>query len=140
MIIVRKGNPEGIKSFNDLEQGRRSGHPEPVQLRLGALEHHGRLRLASNRASRPTRRWKRSRPVLEKTKAQPGSARDAFAAFSQGEGNVLLGYENEAIKATRRAKTSNSDPALDAADRNPDCGDQEGTGAGGRRFPQVPLV
>ena len=26
------------------DQGRRRGHPEPVQLRRGALEHHGRLR------------------------------------------------------------------------------------------------
>ena len=37
--------------------------------------------------------------MLEKTVAQPGSARDALAAFTQGEGDVLLGYENEAIKA-----------------------------------------
>ena len=37
--------------------------------------------------------------VLEKTLVQPGSARDALAAFTQGEGDVLLGYENEAIKA-----------------------------------------
>jgi sulfate transport system substrate-binding protein len=31
--------------------------------------------------------------------AQPGSGRDALAAFTQGEGDVLLSYENEAIKA-----------------------------------------
>ena len=37
--------------------------------------------------------------LLEKTVVQPGSARDALAAFTQGEGDVLLGYENEAIKA-----------------------------------------
>ena len=37
--------------------------------------------------------------VLEKTIVQPGSARDALAAFTQGEGDVLLAYENEAIKA-----------------------------------------
>src|SRR4029078_799982 len=37
--------------------------------------------------------------VLEKAVAQPGSARDALAAFTQGEGDVLLGYENEANKA-----------------------------------------
>ena len=39
------------------------------------------------------------RTVLEKTIVQPGSARDALAAFTQGEGDVLLAYENEAIKA-----------------------------------------
>jgi sulfate transport system substrate-binding protein len=37
--------------------------------------------------------------VLEKTVAQPGSGRDAFSAFAQGQGDVLLTYENEAIKA-----------------------------------------
>ena len=37
--------------------------------------------------------------LLEKTVTQPGSARDALATFTQGEGDVLLGYENEAIKA-----------------------------------------
>ncbi len=42
--------------------------------------------------------------VLEKTAAQPGSARDALAAFTQGEGDVLLGYENEAIKAEKEGE------------------------------------
>src|SRR6185503_10811709 len=37
--------------------------------------------------------------LLEKTVAQPGSARDALSAFTQGQGDVLLSYENEAIKA-----------------------------------------
>ena len=82
------------------DQGRRRGHPEPVQLRRGALEHHGRLRhRRSTRASPPTRRWTAVKTLLEKTVAQPGSARDALAAFTQGQGDVLLGYENEAIKA-----------------------------------------
>jgi sulfate transport system substrate-binding protein len=42
--------------------------------------------------------------VLEKTVAQPGSARDALAAFTQGEGDVLLSYENEAIKAEKEGE------------------------------------
>ncbi len=68
VITVRKGNPDGIKSFDDvLEQGRRRGHPEPVQLRRRALEHHGRLRhRRSTTASRPTRRWPRSRPCSKR--------------------------------------------------------------------------
>ena len=41
---------------------------------------------------------------LEKTVAQPGSGRDAFSAFSQGQGNVLLTYENEAIKAEKEGE------------------------------------
>src|SRR5882757_9221415 len=42
--------------------------------------------------------------VLEETTAQPGSGRDAFSAFSQGEGNVRLTYENEAIKAEKEGE------------------------------------
>ena len=82
------------------EQGRRRRHPEPVQLRLGPLEHHGRLRhRRSTQASRPTQALDAVKTVLEKTVAQPGSARDALSAFTQGQGDVLLSYENEAIKA-----------------------------------------
>ena len=45
--------------------------------------------------------------VLGKTAVQPGSGRDALAAFTQGEGDVLISYENEAIKPPRaRARTS----------------------------------
>ena len=45
VITVRKGNPEGIKTLRRrAQQGRRRRHPQPVQLRRGALEHHGRLR------------------------------------------------------------------------------------------------
>ena len=96
-----QGQPGGDQDpRRPADQGRRRGHPEPVQLRRRALEHHGRLRHRDQRgqvARRGARR--RSRPLLEKTVAQPGSARDALAAFTQGEGDVLLGYENEAIKA-----------------------------------------
>ena len=42
--------------------------------------------------------------MLEKAVAQPGSARDALAAFTQGQGDVLLGYENEAIKAEKEGE------------------------------------
>ena len=42
--------------------------------------------------------------MLEKTEAQPGSGRDALAAFTQGEGDVLLSYENEAIKAEKEGE------------------------------------
>ena len=43
----------------------------------------------------------RSRRCSEKTKAQPGSGREAMTAFTQGQGDVLLSYENEAIAAEK---------------------------------------
>ena len=79
--------------------------------------------------------------VLEKTKAQPGSGRDAFAAFSQGEGNVLLTYENEAIKAEKEGEeVEYVIPPSTLQIETPIAVTEEGAGAGGRRFPQVPLV
>ncbi len=39
--------------------------------------------------------------VLSKTQVQPASGRDALTAFTQGQGDVLLSYENEAIKAEK---------------------------------------
>jgi sulfate/thiosulfate transport system substrate-binding protein len=42
--------------------------------------------------------------VLEKTQAQPGSGSDALTAFTQGQGDVLLSYENEAIKAQKEGE------------------------------------
>ena len=79
--------------------------------------------------------------VLEKTVAQPGSGRDAFSAFSQGQGNVLLTYENEAIKAEKEGEdVEYVIPLGDAPDRNPDRGHRESGGARRGRFPQVPLV
>ena len=54
---------------------------------------------AATRASPRQQALDAVKTVLDKTVVQPGSARDALAAFTQGEGDVLLGYENEAIKA-----------------------------------------
>jgi sulfate transport system substrate-binding protein len=42
--------------------------------------------------------------VLSKTEAQPGSGADALTAFTQGQGDVLLSYENEAIKAQKEGE------------------------------------
>jgi sulfate/thiosulfate transport system substrate-binding protein len=100
VIMTRKGNPEGIESFDDLlSKDVDVITPNPfssgsarwnIMALYGSELHQGKSEteaLASVKA------------LLEKTVVQPGSARDALAAFTQGEGDVLLGYENEAIKA-----------------------------------------
>ena len=57
-----------------------------------------------NEGKSPDQALEAVKTLLEKTVAQPGSARDALAAFTQGEGDVLLGYENEAIKAEKEGE------------------------------------
>jgi sulfate/thiosulfate-binding protein len=100
VMTVRKGNPEGLKSLDDLlTEDVEIITPNPfssgaarwnIMAVYGSQIHEGKS---------PAEALAAVKTVLEKTTVQPGSARDALAAFTQGQGDVLLGYENEAIKA-----------------------------------------
>src|SRR3954451_19525188 len=100
VILTRKGNPEGIKSFKDIEdKGVDVVTPNPFSsgsARWNIMAVYGS---ALEEGDSPEQALAAVKTVLEQTVAQPGSGRDAFSAFSQGEGDVLLSYENEAIKA-----------------------------------------
>jgi sulfate/thiosulfate-binding protein len=100
VMTVRKGNPEGLESLDDLlTKDVEIVTPNPfssgaarwnIMAIYGSQLHGGKS---------PQQALEAVKTVLDKTVVQPGSARDALAAFTQGEGDVLLGYENEAIKA-----------------------------------------
>jgi sulfate/thiosulfate transport system substrate-binding protein len=100
VISVRKGNPEGIKTLDDvLSKDVDVVTPNPFSsgaARWNIMAVYGTL---INEGKSPDEALAGVKTLLEKTVAQPGSARDALAAFTQGQGDVLLGYENEAIKA-----------------------------------------
>jgi sulfate/thiosulfate-binding protein len=100
VISVRNGNPEGIKSLDDvLSKDVDVVTPNPFSsgaARWNIMAVYGTL---INEGKSPNQALAGVKTLLEKTVAQPGSARDALATFTQGEGDVLLGYENEAIKA-----------------------------------------
>jgi sulfate/thiosulfate transport system substrate-binding protein len=100
VLVVRKGNPKGIHSFDDL-QTKDVGIVTPNPFSSGAARWNIMAIYGTeiNEGKSPAQALEAVKTVLEKTEAQPGSARDALAAFTQGEGDVLLGYENEAIKA-----------------------------------------
>jgi sulfate/thiosulfate-binding protein len=105
VILVRKGNPEGIKSFKDIEEKEVDVvTPNPFSsgsARWNIMAVYGS---AIEEGDSPAKALEAVKSVLEKTVAQPGSGRDAFSAFSQGEGDVLLTYENEAIKAEKEGE------------------------------------
>jgi sulfate/thiosulfate-binding protein len=105
VILVRKGNPEGIKSFKDIETKEVDVvTPNPFSsgsARWNIMAVYGS---ALEEGDSPSQALEAVKTVLEKTVAQPGSGRDAFAAFSQGQGDVLLTYENEAIKAEKEGE------------------------------------
>jgi len=100
VITVRKGNPDGIKTLDDvLNKDVDVVTPNPFSsgaARWNIMAVYGN---AINQGKSPDEALADVKTLLEKAVVQPGSARDALAAFTQGEGDVLLGYENEAIKA-----------------------------------------
>jgi sulfate/thiosulfate-binding protein len=106
VILVQKGNPLGIKSFKDLETNDEAEIVTPNPFSSGSARWNimAVYGAALEEGQSPDQALEAVKTVLEKTVAQPGSGRDAFSAFSQGEGNVLLTYENEAIKAEKEGE------------------------------------
>jgi sulfate/thiosulfate transport system substrate-binding protein len=105
VITVRKGNPKGIHSLDDvLSKDVEVVTPNPFSsgaARWNIMAVYGTL---INEGKSADQALEGVKTLLEKTVAQPGSARDALAAFTQGQGDVLLGYENEAIKAEKEGE------------------------------------
>jgi sulfate transport system substrate-binding protein len=100
VMVVRTGNPEGLKNLDDLQSKDVDViTPNPFSsgsARWNIMAVYGN---AIEAGKSPDQALEEVRTVLEKTVAQPGSGRDALSAFTQGQGDVLLSYENEAIKA-----------------------------------------
>ncbi len=102
VFVVRKGNPKGIKTFDDLINKDVSVvTPNPFSsgsARWNIMAIYGSQ---IEEGKSPSQALDAVKTVLGKTAVQPGSGRDALAAFTQGEGDVLLSYENEAIAAQK---------------------------------------
>jgi len=105
VLVVRRGNPKGIHSFDDL-QSKDVGIVTPNPFSSGSARWNlmAVYGTAINEGKSPDQALEAVKTVLEKTKAQPGSGSDALATFTQGEGDVLLSYENEAIKAEKEGE------------------------------------
>lgn len=100
VITVRAGNPEGIKSFEDvLTKDVDVITPNPFSSGAARWNIMAVYGSELNAGKSEDEALAAVKTLLEKAVAQPGSARDALSAFTQGQGDVLLGYENEAIKA-----------------------------------------
>lgn len=100
VFVVRKGNPEGIQTWDDLvKPGVEIITPNPGSSGsarwniLAAWAH-----IAANGGSEDDAKAFLTK-LLDNTIALPGSGREATTAFTDGSGDVLLSYENEAILA-----------------------------------------
>jgi len=97
-IVVRKGNPKGIKDWDDLlKPGVEVVTPNPFSsgsakwnlLAPYATKSNGGVDKDAGLAYIDSL-------VTDHVKIQPKSGREATEAFLQGSGDVLLSYENEA--------------------------------------------
>ena len=100
VFVVRKGNPEGIETWDDLvKPGVEIITPNPGSSGsarwniLAAWAH-----IVGNGGSEDDAKSFLTK-LLNNTIALPGSGREATTAFTDGSGDVLLSYENEAILA-----------------------------------------
>ena len=100
VFVVREGNPKGIESWDDLVSGDvEIITPNPASsgsAKWNILAAWGHV-LANGGSDEDAEAFLKS--LLENTIALPSSAREATTAFSEGNGDVLLSYENEAILA-----------------------------------------
>ena len=105
VFIVRKGNPKNIKTWDDLVTGEVEVlEPNPftsgsakwnIMAAYGAQLEQGKT---PEQAKEYLAKLFENVPVLDK------SAREALQTFSSGKGDVLLGYENEAILAQQQGE------------------------------------
>ena len=100
VFVVRKGNPEGIETWDDLvKPGVDIITPNPGSSGsarwniLSAWAH-----IVGNGGTEDEAKEFLTK-LLGNTIALPGSGREATTAFTDGSGDVLLSYENEAILA-----------------------------------------
>jgi sulfate/thiosulfate transport system substrate-binding protein len=106
VILVEKGNPLGIKSFKDLEENEEAKVVTPNPFSSGSARWNlmAVYGAAIEEGGSEAEGLEAIKKVVEKAQSQPGSGRDAFNAFKEGQGNVLLTYENEAIKAEKEGE------------------------------------
>jgi len=106
VVLVRPGNPLGIRDFGDLAAGRaRIVHPDPMTsggANWAIVAEYG----AGARAEpdRPGAGEAMLAGIWKNVVAQASSARAARTQFSQGFGDALITYEQEAVFDRARGK------------------------------------
>ena len=105
VLMVRKGNPKNVKGWDDLTSGdlevitpnpfSSGGAKWNIMAAYGAQIEQGK---SPQEAEQYLTTLFDNVPVLDK------SARESLQTFSSGKGDVLIGYENEAILAQQKGE------------------------------------
>ena len=105
VFVVRKGNPKHIKTWDDLiRKGVDVVTPNPFTsggARWNLMAGYG---AALHAGKSPDEAFTYLKDLLGNTSVQPASAREALGIFTQGKGDVMLAYENEAILAKKKGE------------------------------------
>jgi sulfate/thiosulfate transport system substrate-binding protein len=104
VIIVRQGNPKGIKDFSDLAKpGIKLIHPDPISsggAQWSILAIYGsELKKSENESKEKdtARALQTLRAIWKNVLSTPGSAREARTTFELGNGDALITYELEGL-------------------------------------------
>jgi sulfate transport system substrate-binding protein len=104
IIIVRKGNPKGIRDFPDLgKSGVKLIHPDPISsggAQWSILAIYGsELKKSEIESGEPdqARALQTLRSMWRNVISTPGSAREARTTFELGNGDALITYELEGL-------------------------------------------
>ena len=105
VFIVRKGNPKGIRTWDDLiKPGVEVISPNPFQsggARWNTIAGYG-AQLAEGRSDADAVQFLRT--LYTHVSVQDNSARTALQTFTSGKGDVLLDYENDAVFAQKNGQ------------------------------------
>jgi sulfate transport system substrate-binding protein len=105
-FVVRKGNPKGIKTWDDLlKPGVEVLTPNPFTSGAAKWNLLGAYAAASKGGKDPEAGLAFLRTLItEHVKVQDKSGREALQNFTSGTGDVLLSYEYEAITAKKKGE------------------------------------
>ncbi|MCH5643085.1 sulfate ABC transporter substrate-binding protein [Gordonia sp. ABSL49_1] len=114
-LVVRKGNPKNIHDWDDLlKPGVEVVTPNPGSSGSAKWNLLAPFAAKSNGGQNIDAGLDYiSALVRDHIKVQPKSGREATTAFEQGQGDVLISYENEAIMLNRANATAAPDNQVD---------------------------
>jgi sulfate/thiosulfate-binding protein len=105
-LIVRKGNPKGIKTWDDLlKPGVQVLTPNPFTSGAAKWNILAAYGAKSGGGESPQAGLSYLRELITKhVKVQDKSGREALQDFTSGTGDVLISYENEALTAQKKGQ------------------------------------
>jgi sulfate/thiosulfate transport system substrate-binding protein len=105
VLMVRKGNPKHIRGWDDLVSGKVDVlEPNPFTsggAKWNIMAAYG-AQLQQGRSPQQAERY--IADLFDNVSVLDKSARESLQTFSSGKGDVLLGYENEAILAQQKGE------------------------------------